>query len=136
MKSPGYGSTTQGTVSGLTNSQFLKYRFLVSVYQHCTSSRHSPINSPINSLGANWNFVMTRCVCERLGEGRKGGRRGEGGVGDVRDRCGGKAWLPLINRVSGANWTWRGWFGGWGVGKSLHSNMCALHILKVSYQYI
>ena len=54
----------------------------------------------------------------------------------MRGRSGGKAWSPLINHVGGANWTWRGWFGGWGVGKSLHSNMCALHILEVSYQYI
>ena len=80
MKSPRYGSTTQGTVSGLTNSQFLKYRFLVSVYQHSTSSRHSQPNQQ-PSLGANRDFVMTRCVCERLGEGRKGGRREEGREG-------------------------------------------------------
>ena len=91
MKSPRYGSTTQGTVSGLMNSQFLKYRFLVSVYQHCTSSRHSqPINSQISSLGANRDFVMTRCVCERLGEGRKGGRRGEGCEGQKRGNTWGK----------------------------------------------
>ena len=47
----------------------------------------------------------------------------------------GKAWSPLINRVSGANWVVWG-VGGGGGGKSLHLNMCALHILKVSYQYI
>ena len=33
MRSPGFGLTTQKTVSGLTSSQFLKHRFLVSVYQ-------------------------------------------------------------------------------------------------------
>ena len=32
MRSPGFGSTTQETVSGLMSSRFLKQKFLVSVY--------------------------------------------------------------------------------------------------------
>ena len=33
MRSSGFGLITQKTASGLTSSQFLKHRFLVSVYQ-------------------------------------------------------------------------------------------------------